>query len=70
VANAVAVADRLRLSEPESVPRALRKAIAGIDRGLRELARARGQAPSAVLESSLPRDLFRIAVTLDEDLRK
>jgi hypothetical protein len=70
VANAVAVADQLRLSEPESVPRALRKAVAGIDRGLRELAGTRAQPPATVLETTRPRDLFRIGATLDPDLRK
>jgi hypothetical protein len=68
VANAIAVADDLRLSEPDSVPRALRKAIAGIDRGLRELAAARALEPATVLETTRPADLFRIAATLDPEL--
>lgn len=69
VANAVAVADRLCLSEEESVPAALRKAVAGIDRGLLELARGRDDAPEAVLETTRPLDLFRIGATVDPELR-
>lgn len=69
VANALAVADGLMLSDPESVPRALTKAVRGIDRGLAELATARGQAPHEVLAQTLPFDLFRIGATLDEELR-
>ena len=69
VANALAVADGLALSDPESVPRALAKAVRGIDRGLAELAKARGQAPHEVLAQTLPLDLFRIGATLDDALR-
>ena len=39
MANALAVADDLVLSDPEAVPVALEKAVRGIDVGLRELAR-------------------------------
>lgn len=69
VANSLAVADGLSLSEPESVPRALEKAVRGIDAGLRELARARNQAPEQVLERTAPLDLFRVAATSDSSLR-
>jgi hypothetical protein len=69
VANSLAVADGLSLSEPESVPRALEKAVRGIDAGLRELARARGQAPERILERTSPLDLFRVAATADASLR-
>lgn len=69
VANSLAVADGLSLSEPESVPRALEKAVRGIDAGLRELARARNQPPEQILERTAPLDLFRVAATRDASLR-
>jgi hypothetical protein len=64
VANSVAVADRLPLSASESIPKGVEKAIRAIDRGLRELARVRGQAPHDVLDTTVPLDLFRIGNTL------
>jgi hypothetical protein len=67
VANAVAVADGLRLSESESIPDALRKAVAGIDAGLRALAQARDETPGTVLEKTRPLDLFRIGATLEPE---
>lgn len=67
VANTVAVADGLKLSDAESIPQAMRKALSGIDRGLAELARARRQEPSEVLDCTKPLDLFRIGATLDPD---
>ncbi len=70
VANSLAIADGLPLSERDSVPRALEKAVRGIDTGLRELARARGQAPEQVLDRSAPLDLFRVGVTADPSLRQ
>jgi uncharacterized protein DUF6178 len=69
VANSLAVADGLSLSEPESVPRALEKAVRGIDAGLRDLARSRNQAPERILERTSPLDLFRVAATADPSLR-
>ena len=69
VANSLAVADGLSLSEPDSVPRALEKAVRGIDAGLRELARARSQPPERILERTTPLDLFRVAATADPSLR-
>jgi hypothetical protein len=69
VANSLAVADGLSLSEHESVPRALEKAVRGIDAGLRELSRARNLPPERILERSSPLDLFRVAATLDASLR-
>jgi hypothetical protein len=69
VANSLAVADGLSLSEPESVPRALEKAVRGIDAGLRELAGARNQPPERILERTAPLDLFRVAATRDPSLR-
>lgn len=70
VANSLAVADELPLAERESVPRALEKAVRGIDTGLRELARARGQAPEEILDRTAPLDLFRVGATVDPTLRE
>lgn len=68
VANSVAVADRLRLSEPDSIPQALEKAVRGMDRGLRELSDLRGDGVAEVLDRSRPADLFRIGASLDDTL--
>ena len=70
VANAIAVADRLPLSDVESVPKALDKAVRGIEGGLRELARVRAQPLHDVLDRTRPQDLFRIGATLDRALRE
>jgi hypothetical protein len=70
VANAVAVADDAVLSDSESLPRALEKAVRGIDAGLRELSRARGQPLEQVLDRTVPVDLFRIGATVEPSLRK
>ncbi len=67
VANAVAVADGLRLSESESIPDALRKAVIGIDAGLRAVAAARDETPGTVLEKTRPVDLFRIGATFEPE---
>ena len=69
VANTIAVADELPLSEPESMETALAKAVGGIDRGLAELAKARDQSLGEVLDATRPLDLFRIGATLDPQLR-
>ncbi len=70
VANSIAVADWLRLSDHEAIPGALAKAVRGIDRGLRELATRRAQPVHEVLDSTAPLDLFRIGQTLDPELRR
>ena len=70
VANSLAVADELPLAERESVPRALEKAVRGIDTGLRELARARSLAPEQILDRTAPLDLFRVGATVDPTLRE
>jgi hypothetical protein len=70
VANWIAIADDLPLSEPESIPRALRKAVAGIDRGLRELVSLRNQPPAEVFARTRPLDLFRVGATLEPGLRE
>ena len=69
VANSIAVADRLQLSDPDAVPLALEKAVKGIDAGLRELARVQGRSPEEVLERTTPVDLFRAGATLKPELR-
>jgi hypothetical protein len=69
VSNAIAVADGLPLSASESIPKALEKAVRGIDRGLRELAERRRAPVHEVLETTLPLDLFRIGATLKPDLK-
>ena len=69
VGNAIAVADRLPLAEPESIEEALRKSARGIDRGLEALAKRRRESPSRILDQTEPLDLFRIGATLDPDLR-
>jgi hypothetical protein len=70
VSNALAVADRLRLSEAESIPRALEKAVRGIDLGLRELSKVRQQSAEEVLDRVAPMELFRVGATLDPTLRQ
>ena len=67
VANSVAVADHLRLSESESIPKALEKAVRGIDRGLRELSTEQRQ-PRDVLDATPPLHLFRVGATLDPEI--
>jgi len=69
VANTIAVADDLSLSDAESIPAALAKAVRGIDMGLRERARVQQRMPSEVLDRTRPLDLFRIAATQDRALR-
>jgi hypothetical protein len=70
VVNAIAVADLLPLSDAESIPSALDKAVRGIEAGIREVARVQGLAPHAALELTRPLDLFRIGATLDRALRQ
>lgn len=69
VANTIAVADRLPLSEATTAQRSFAKALRGIERGLAELAVARGQRPGAVLGVTPALDLFRTGVALDPELR-
>lgn len=69
VANSLAVADGLPLADTASVETSFEKALRGIDRGLAELARARGQSLGVVLDGIQPLDLFRIGATLDPSLR-
>ncbi|MCP4002988.1 MAG: hypothetical protein GY725_02210 [bacterium] len=69
VANSLAVADDLPLSDPDSIPGALKKAVGGIESGLRALSTARNRAPHEVLDRSAPLDLFRVGASLDPSLR-
>jgi len=68
VANTLAVADQLDLADPSTIPRSLRKAIRGMDQGLRALATRHQERPSRILETHRPLDLFRIGMSLDRDL--
>lgn len=68
VGNAIAVADELPLSEPESLQRALAKAMLGVDLGLARLAGAHGLALDRALDQTRPLDLFRIGATLEPRL--
>ena len=47
----------------------MRKALEGVDRGLLALATARNLSLSEIADTQLPRDLFRIGVTLSPELR-
>jgi hypothetical protein len=69
LANALAVADELPLTEDESVQASIGKAVRGIQRGLAELARVRGRSPSAVLDAVPPLEVFRVGVACDASLR-
>ena len=69
VANSVAVADRLCLSDSDAIPGALEKAVRGIDRGLRELSLRRSRPAEDVLDATAPKDLFRIGATHDPTLQ-
>ncbi|MFQ5513874.1 MAG: DUF6178 family protein [Myxococcota bacterium] len=64
VANALAIADDLPLSDVDTIPRALDKALRGIDAGLQELSRVQGRPAHEVLDHTRPTDLFRIGATL------
>jgi hypothetical protein len=69
VANALAVADELPLTEPDTIETSLTKAVRGIDRGLLERSKALGESLGRVLDRTRPLDLFRIGATLDPSLR-
>ncbi|MFQ5697371.1 MAG: DUF6178 family protein [Myxococcota bacterium] len=68
--NAVAVADDLVLSEANAIPKALEKAVRGVDAGLLEAARVQDRPLEEILVTTLPFDLFRIGATGDPTLRK
>ncbi len=66
--NAIAVADRLSLTSAEALEQSLRKALAGVDRGLAALANAQYRSLGEISDTTATRDLFRIGVTLNPDL--
>ena len=68
VANAVAVADGMSLSDPDSIPDAGAKALRGIEAGLLALSGAREQEPSRVLDTTRPLDLFRVGAGIASGL--
>ena len=70
VVNTLAVADELPLSDAETIPRSLDKAVRGIEAGLREAVRVQGRPPGEVLDATRPLDLFRIGATLNRALRE
>ena len=70
VANSIAVADRLPLTEDATAERSLAKAVRGIERGLAEISRTQNRPLGAVLDKTPPLDLFRIGATLDASLRQ
>jgi hypothetical protein len=63
VANKVAVAYALPLSDVESVPTALDEAVRMTSRGLKEIARANGLAGDEVLRRTSLEHLFRVGVS-------
>jgi hypothetical protein len=65
VANAVAVADRMPLSDSETTPRAIAKAARWIDRGLTQIAEAHSLEHTAVLRRVSLEHLFRVGANLD-----
>ncbi len=69
VANALAVADKLPLADPDSVSASLRKALRGIERGLAEVARLRDRPLAEVLDGAPAKALFRVGAALDPELR-
>lgn len=69
VANSLAVADGMSLSDADSIPAAMTKALGGIDRGLQEVSSAQNSLPEQVLDRTRPLDLFRIGATLDPEIK-
>jgi hypothetical protein len=65
VANAVAVADRMPLSDTETTPHAIAKAARWIDRGIEHIADAHGLEHLDVLRRVSLQHLFRIGANLD-----
>ena len=67
VANEVAVADHMELSDSETTPRAIEKAARWIDRGLAYVADANHLAHEEVLRRVSFQHLFRIGANLDPE---
>jgi len=70
LANKIAVADRLPLSDAESTPRAIEKAARFASSGLEFLARENGLTPLAVLRRTPLERVFRVGANLDPDAAK
>ncbi len=70
LANKIAVADRLALSDAESTPRAIAKAARFASAGLEFLARENAQEPVEVLRRASLDRLFRVGANLDPDAAK
>ncbi|HJO23547.1 MAG: DUF6178 family protein [Myxococcota bacterium] len=67
IANAVAVADHMELSDSETTPRAIEKAARWIDRGLAHLAAEHGLTDEEVLRRVSFQHLFRLGANLDPE---
>jgi hypothetical protein len=70
LANKIAVADRMPLSDAESTPRAIEKAARFASGGLEFLARENGLDPIEVLRRAPLDHLFRVGANLDPDAAK
>jgi hypothetical protein len=64
VANAVAIADRLELGDPDTAKEASDKALAGIEKGLCRLVDSRNLAAHLVLDRVTALQLFRLGTSL------
>ena len=69
VANALAIADRLELGNPDSAREASDKALAGIDLGLRALIESHHLAAHDVLDRVTALQLFRLGASQEGSLR-
>jgi hypothetical protein len=69
LSNRVAVADRMELADPETLPRAIEKAAATASLGLEHAARENGLAPADVLRRAPVEWLFRVGASLDPGVR-
>jgi hypothetical protein len=67
VANAVAVADGMDLSDAETTPKAIEKAARWISRGLEHVARENSLAAEAVLRRVPMEHLFRVGANLEPE---
>jgi hypothetical protein len=67
LANEVAVADRMRLSDVETTPKAIAKAAHWASRGLEWLSSSNGVSPTECLRRAALERLFRVGANLDPD---
>ena len=70
LANKIAVADRMALSDAESTPRAIEKAARFASGGLEFLAREHGLDPIEVLRRTPLDRVFRVGANLEPDAAK